>query len=61
MDDINESNSVSCEYDESMDDNLAGEEAVDLEQAWKEWIELIVTQSKPQFEIFDGDFQTSLN
>ena len=43
MDDINESNSVSCEYDESMDDNLAGEEAVDLEQAWKEWIELIVT------------------
>ena len=33
MDDINESKSVSFEYKESVDENLAGEEAEYLEEA----------------------------
>ena len=49
MDNINQSESVSCAEKESVDDNLADKEAEELQEAWKERTELMADQGKPRF------------
>ena len=48
-DDINDSHSLSCEYKESVDNNLSDKVAEDLVEAWKERMDLMVDYSKPYF------------
>ena len=49
MDDINDSESVSCAEKYYVDENLADEEVEELEDARKERMELMAAYSKPNF------------
>ena len=49
MADIDESNSVYPVEKEYLDEGLTDEKAEDTEKARKEWMELMVHESKPHF------------
>ena len=48
MADINDSESVYHEEKESVDDNLSDKEAEELYEVWRERMELMAADSKPQ-------------